>query len=175
MKRNLFAILILLPLLTSCGALSELTKVPMPLTQTITIPAIPIAGAMPSITTPDIKVNIDSVLTSSGMSKNLIQSIKLSSMDFTLTSPSDKDLSFLSSVKVSLLYGSAAPIELASTSSTVSTGTTVMPFTVKDVDLKDYLSKFNLKVTGTTNKPTTVPYTVTLNMKLIIDLNILGL
>ena len=175
MKKNLFAILILLPLLTSCGALSELTKIPMPLTQTITIPIVPVAGTLPTISTPAIKVNIDSVLTSSGMSKDLIQSIKLSSMDFTLTSPSGKDLSFLSAVSVGLIYGTNAPKTIASTSSAVSAGTTVMPFTVPDVDLKDYFSSFKLQISGTTNKATTAAYSVTINMKFIIDLNILGL
>jgi len=177
MKKNLFVILILLPLLTSCAALSELTKIPTSISQNITIPMIPVAGgSLIPITTPDIKVNVDSILSAAGMSKDLIQTVKLSTMDFTLTSPTGtgKDLSFLSNVTVALVY-SGTPTTIASTTSAVSAGTTVLPFTVQDVDLKPYFSTFKLKVSGNTTKATTADYFVTIHMKFIVDLNILGL
>lgn len=173
MKKFLFSMLILVPFLSSCDALSELTKIPLPFEQSITIPAIPAAGST-SIETPDIETGIDSVLNEAGISTDLIEGITLSKMEFALSSSSD-DLSFLDDVDIYISTSGKDDVKIATATNVGDVST--LKFTVLDVDIKDFImgDKFKLKVDIKTDEALLAQKEVDIKMEFILDLKVMGL
>lgn len=173
MKKFLFSMLILVPFLSSCDALSELTKIPLPFEQSITIPAIPAKGST-SIETPDIETGIDSVLNEAGISTDLIEGITLSKMEFALSSSSD-DLSFLDDVDIYISTSGKDDVKIATATNVGDVST--LKFTVLDVDIKDFImgDKFKLKVDIKTDEALLAQKEVDIKMEFILDLKVMGL
>lgn len=173
MKKFLFSMLILVPFLSSCDALSELTKIPLPFEQSITIPAIPVIGST-SIETPDIETGIDSVLNEAGISTDLIEGITLSKMEFALSSSSD-DLSFLKDVDIYISTSGKDDVKIATATNVGDVST--LKFTALNVDIKDFImgDKFKLKVNIKTDEPLLAQKEVDIKMEFILDLKVMGL
>ena len=62
MKKYLFLLFIIIPFLSGCEKIQELTKVDLPFSQSVTIPPIPIVGIPLTVSTPDMEANVDSIL-----------------------------------------------------------------------------------------------------------------
>ena len=62
MKKYLFLLFIIIPFLSGCEKIQELTKVDFPFSQSVTIPPIPIVGIPLTVSTPDMEANVDSIL-----------------------------------------------------------------------------------------------------------------
>lgn len=177
MKKILIVLILIVPVLIGCKALSKLTMFEMPFTQSITVPAMPEASETPlPLVVSGIKTNIDSTLKSLKLSADLIQKVKLKEMKFTLTSPEDGDLSFIKSVEIYITANDLDDVKIASTSD-VTDDTKILVMTLADVDLKDFIMKdeFGLKVLIATDEETTVEQKIDISFKFLVDLKILGL
>lgn len=176
MKKYLFALLVVAPLLVGCNALSKLTMFELPFTQSITMPAMPVSTTPVPLAITGIKTNIDSVLNSLSLSSDLIQKVTLKKMEFTLSSPDNGDLSFLKSVEIYITAEGLDDVKIAS-SGDVSDNSKNLVLTSADVDLKDFIlkSEFGLKVVTTTDKATTVAQKIDISFNFLVDLKILGL
>ena len=176
MKKYLFALLIVAPLIVGCNALSKLTMFELPFTQSITIPAMPASNTPVPLAISGIKTNIDSVLNSLKLSSDLIQKVTLKEMEFTLTSPTDGNLNFIKSVEIYITAEGLDDVKIAS-SGDVSDNSKNLVLTAADVDLKDFILKdeFGLKVITTTDKATLVEQKIDISFNFLVDLKILGL
>lgn len=160
-------------LLTSCNELSKLTEINLPLSETITIPIIPLVGAS-SISTPGIKTGIDSIMKDAGISAKSIEDITLNKMEFALTS-TDEDFSFFESVDIYMSASGKDDVKIA-TARDIAVTSKIL-FKTLDVDLKDYilLEEFSLKIDFETKKPIVSPKEIKIDLNLVLDLKVLGL
>ena len=177
MKKYLFAAFILLQFLTSCDSLNKLTKFKLPFTRSINLPALPFTVVGASVQTPDIKTNIDSVLTSLNLTSDLVQSVSLKKMDLTLTDSTGGDLTFLKSISIYICATGLDDVKIAGIDSVPDNTGSSLSLAVESTDLKNFILKdeFQLKIITTTDKITKVEQKLKVDMNLQLDLKILGL
>jgi hypothetical protein len=158
-----------------CNELSSLTKLEVPSSQTITLPATPILLNEAIVRTPNVQ--IDSLLTVYNINSDLIQAISLKKMDLTLTAPAGGDLTYLKSLKIYIVADGLADVKIAGVDSVPDNTGSVLSLPVETVDLKDFMmkDKFQLKIVMSTDKTTAVEQQLKVDMKLMLDLKILGL
>ena len=176
MKKYLITLAIVVPLLIGCKALNNLTKFDLPFSKSFTLPALPVAGTPPALEIKGIETHIDSVLKSYNLSADKIQSVTLTKMEFTLSSPADGDLSFLKSVEIFITAEGLDQVKIAGITN-VPDGTKVLSLTAEDVDLKNFIlkDKFGLKIVTTTDKKTDVEQKIDMDLNFLADLKILGI
>lgn len=173
MKKIILSVLLIIPFLTGCDALGELTKVPLPISQSITIPATPIIGSQ-NIETPSIETGIDSVLKSAGVSSDFVEKITLSKMEFSLSSSTD-DLSFLKDVNIYIVSSGKENVKIASATNVGEVNP--LKFKTLDVDIKSFIlgDSFKLKLEISTDKPFTSAKEIEIDMEFLLDLKVLGM
>lgn len=176
MKKILIVLILIVPMLIGCNSLSKLTMFELPFKQSITLPVIPFANTPVALSIPGIKTKIDSVLNSLDLSSDMIQGVSLQKMEFTLTSPTNGDLSFIKSVEIYISGAGLNDVKIASTGD-VTDNTKNVIMTLENVDLKNYILKdeFGLKIITTTDEPTTVEQKIDISFNFLVDLKILGL
>lgn len=177
MKKYLFSLLIIVPFLSGCESLGKLTQFDLPLSQSVTLPATPaLALGIPvTLSTPEIKTNIDSVLTSYSIETDFVEKIALKEMKLTVSSPEGEDLSFLKDITIYLTASGIEDVIVASATN-IST-TTPLLLTVENIDLKSYLlkDKFALKIVVSGDEVTTVEHKVNIDMIFAFDAKVFGL
>lgn len=177
MKKYLFSILMIVPFLSGCDSLGKLTQFDLPFSQSITVPVVPaITLGLPiTLSTPEIKTNIDSVLTSYSIETEFVEKIALKEMKLTVNSPSGEDLSFLKDVTIYLTANGTEDVKVASATNISATHPLLL--TVENVDLKSYLlkDKFALKIVASADESTSVEHKVDIDMVFAFDAKVLGL
>lgn len=176
MKNKLIALVLLIPILMCCKALNELTKFDLNFKRNFTLPPLPIAGNAPALEMKDIETKIDSVLASYNLKPERIQSVTLTSMKLTLTTPAGSDLSFLKSAEIFITAEGLDETRVASISE-VPDNTREIEMIVEGTDLKNFIlkDKFGLKIMVVTDKPTIVEHRIDIAMAYVVDLKILGI
>ena len=174
MKKLLTVLFASVLFLSSCDQLGKLTEIKIPLSEKITIPVIPIAGAE-TIETPGIKTGIDSVMNDAGISEDLIEDITLSKMDFKMTSMND-DFGFLKSIEVYITSEGKDDVKIAYANDIADVNSLSLT-TMDETDIKDFILKeeFGLKVKFETLDPIMSPKEVEIKLEVILDLEVLGL
>lgn len=178
MKKILFPLLFVVLGLSSCEALSELTKFDMPFTQSVTIPKQVVITNIPvEMPTPDMQSNSADFFTKNNIKTDMIQKISLKELKLNVTDPSDGNFNFLKTIEISILSDSLPAIKIASLSEIpVSTDTTLV-LTVDPIDLKQYIleDKFKFKITITADETIQKDYTIELKPIFLVDVKVLGL
>lgn len=175
MKKQLLVLLIVIPLLSGCDLLGELTKFSLPFSETISIPQTPVAVVDVNITTPDITTGIDSVLDSLKIDAELIESVSLKSMQFTIKTPATSDLSFFDDVDIFISSAGKTDIKIASAVNIANVST--IDFTTEPTDLKDFVlgEKFALKLVGKTDEIVTQASEVEVKFIFDVKLKMMGI
>lgn len=173
MKKLFWSALLIIPFLTGCDTLGELTKIPLPITQTITIPATPVPGSH-TIETPVIETGLDSVLNESGASSDFIEEVKLSKMEFSISNGSE-DLGFLKDVNIYISSTGKEDVKIAS--ATNVSDVTELKFTTQNVDVKSFIlgESFKLKIEISTDEVLSSATEIQLDMVFIMDLKVMGM
>lgn len=173
MKKLFWSVLLIIPFLTGCDMLGELTKIPLPITQSITIPATPVPGSQ-TIETPVIETGLDSVLNESGASSDFIEEVKLSKMEFSISNGSE-DLSFLKDVNIYISATGKDDVKIASATNVGNV--TELKFTTQDVDIKSFIlgESFKLKIEVSTDEALSSATEIQLDMVFMMDLKVLGM
>jgi len=178
MKKILFPLLFVVLGLSSCEALSELTKFDMPFTQSVTIPKqVVVKDSTLDMTTPDMQSNSADFFTKNNIKTDMIQKISLKELKLNVTDPTDGNFNFLKTIEISILSDSLPAIKIASLSEIpVSTDTTLV-LTVDPIDLKQYIleDKFKFKITITADETIQKDYTIELKPIFLVDVKVLGL
>ena len=176
MKKIIPFLLVVLSL-TSCDALSNLTKFEMPLSSTLTVTKIAAISTTPVvIATPDIETNSTTFFTDNGISTDLIDKVSLKKMELTVTSPTTGNFNFIKSLDIYISATGLDKTKIASLSN-VSPGLTMVPLVVESVDLKQFLMKDKVKMefSISTDEAMTSDYTIEVKPTFLIDMKLLGL
>lgn len=167
-------------ILTSCSKeLSDLTKFDVSLTDSITLPAIPVAGIPAAITSPDISTTTESKLSKYKSSTDLVEKINLKSIELTITSPDTVSFSFLKNIKLYISAEGMSETELAVKDSIPeNVGKTLKLDVANSIDFKDYILKrdnIKIRMQAETDKTTNSEYKIKINPVFTVDAKILGL
>ena len=175
MKKYLFLLFIIIPFLSGCEKIQELTKVDFPFSQSVTIPPIPIVGIPLTVSTPDMEANVDSILNAYNFETKNIDGVTLKNLKLTLSVPSDGDLSFIDDIEVYISASGLDKVKIASAENVGDVST--LDLKVVNANLKEYLlkDKFSLQFKAAADEPTVVEYKIKIDMTVTFDLKILGL
>jgi hypothetical protein len=143
--------------------------------ESFSVPALTLAGATDTFSTPSIPNDLDSLMKANNTSANLVQSVKLQAMTLTITAPAGQNFSYLKSVQVFILTDSLPAVEIAN-QYTISGTSDTLNMNADNAQLKPYLlsSNFQIKFLVTNNQATTAAQTVNAYLRFQFVANILA-
>jgi len=177
MKKQVFILLVSMLSLMSCDELSKITQFSMPVSQDITLPKGLPAGSLSALPVVEVPINSASFFETHSISPELVGTITLKKFDITLTSPTNKNLSFLKSIEFSIVAPDSFVIATRSVPDSV--GSTIS-LEVKDPsrNLKSLIinqTSLKLKIKGETSAALDTTYIIALKPEFTIDLDVLGM
>ena len=143
-----------------CKEIDKLTKFNMRFNETIIIPSSTGINLPFNILTPDLETNSASTFAINNTRKDLVQEIKLTKLDLTVTSPANADFSFLKSISVFISADGLSETKIAWKDNVPSDAGTILNLEVTGVDLKEYIKKdkFALRLNTVTDELLTSDY-----------------
>lgn len=175
MRKHILALVIVISIF-GCDKIDKLTKFDIDYNETVVIPSS--AGiALPfNVLTPDIETNSESTFEVNDTRKDLIEEIVLTTLDLTITSPSNADFSFLKSINVYISAEGFDEVKIA-WKDNVPSDVTVLTLDVTGVDLKDYIKadKFSLRFNTETDELLASDHEIDVHSVFFVDAKILGL
>lgn len=177
MKKIVIISLISIGIITSnsCKKLDELTQFDLDYTSKVTVPSSSVVNIPIDLSTPDIETNYQDQLSSNETSTDLVDDIKLAVMNINAKEPQGSNLDFLKSVQVFISVDGLDEIEIAS-SNDIPDGLTTLELSVSSVNLKDYITKENIKfrIKTTTDKAITQDRDLEIFTRFSVNAKILG-
>lgn len=178
MKKQAFILLMSMLSLLSCNELSKITQFSMPLSQDVSLSKGLSTDSLSVLSVVDVPTNSASFFESNSISPELVGTITLKKFDITLTSPTNKNLSFLKSMEISIIAPDSSVIAW-SHSVPDSVGST-LPLDVDSIrNLKSLIinkTSLKLKIKGETRAALdTTTYIITLKPEFTVDLDVLGM
>ncbi|OFZ66389.1 MAG: hypothetical protein A3D92_24170 [Bacteroidetes bacterium RIFCSPHIGHO2_02_FULL_44_7] len=172
--RFLLILSMALPLL-GCKKVDKLTQFEMEFDETLVIPASSGINLPFNVVSPDIETNSESTFEVNDTRKDLIEQIKLRTLNLVVTSPSNSDFSFLKAIHIYISADGLSEIEIASKEN-VAENTTVLSLDVSDADLKEYIKadQFSLRLNTETDEVMTSDHHIALHSVFFVDAKILG-
>lgn len=172
--KKVFLLLAVIPFLAGCDALSELTKIDLPLSQTVTIPKETPKDVEVQIKTPDVTTDIESTLSSYNVSSDLIESVSFKSLKLSLT---DGNLSFLKKIEIWISAEGLEAKKIAWMDDVPASAGSSITMNVSKDDLKPFVlkDKFSMTLKVTNDEQLTVDKSVKVEMDFTLDLKILGM
>lgn len=177
MKFKIYLLLISFIGIVSCDKIDELTKFDIDYKQSITIPSSTVFTAPFSILTPDTETNSESSFESNNTRKDLIEEIKLTKLNLTVTSPSDGNLQFLKSVTIFIEAEDLEETKIAWKEDISEPVGNYLELEVSNEDLKEYIKKasYKLKVNTITRSTLKEDHDIEINTTFFVDAKILGI
>lgn len=173
---------IILLLLNSCKSIDKLTQFDIPLSQTITIPAIIPIDLPFDIPTPDIMLDIETTydLDDSGYelnntNKNLVEEVLLKELELTVIEPVGEDFSLLKSIEIYISAEGESEEKVAWLNSFPESNNTLLETSkanLKRFVLKD---KINLRVKTVTDEINTRAYDIKIDAVFMVNAKILAI
>lgn len=173
--KKVFLMLAIISFLAGCDALSELTKIDLPLSQTVTIQkGIPINVEAPPIKTPDINTDIESTLSTYNVSADLVESVSFKSMKLTLTDGSD--FGFLKKIEIWISAEGLEAKKIAWIDEVPASPGSSITLNVSKDDLKPFImkDKFSMTLKITNDELLTTDKNIKIDMNFTLDLKVLG-
>ena len=168
-----FTALILLTTMFGCN---KLKHIPFDYTyhSSVSVPQESVPGITDSFSAV-VPTNIDSIMAHYGTKPDLLESAKLSALTMTITAPPGQNFGFVRDIRV-LIVTPSGDVEIASKHN-ISTTSSALDIDVDNVELKPYLTAQNmtLKVIATTAMGTTTAMTISFDMKVHFEANLLAI
>ena len=177
MKKQVFILLVSMLSLMSCDELSKITQFSMPVSQDITLPKGLPAGSLSALPAVEVPTNSASFFETHSISPELVGTITLKKFDITLTSPTNKNLSFLKSINLSVITSDSTVVAWLD-SVPANVGSTVSLNVNSTRNLKSLIidqTSFKLKIKGATSAALDTTYIIALKPEFTIDLDVLGM
>ena len=174
MKKQILVLGIILSIL-GCEQIDKLTQFDMEFNETVVIHSSTKINLPFNILTPDIETNSNSTFESNDTRKDFIEEIILTTIDMTITSPSNADFSFLKSINVYISAEGLNEVKIA-WKDNIPSDVTVLNLNVTGVDLKKYIKKdeFSLRLNTETDEILTSDYHIKIHSIFFVDAKILG-
>ena len=177
MKRHSLLLIVVIMGFLGCEAIDELTKFDINFEQSITIPPNTIINTPFDIITPDIETNSESTFDSNNTSKDLIEEVRLKTLDLNITSPTDGDFTFLKSIDIYISAEGLPEIKVALKDEVPESVGSTLSLDVIGDDLQEYVKKdkFKIRLNTVFDKTINTEHTIDLKAIFFVDAKILGL
>lgn len=176
MKNLLLIFATLLTLLVGCKKINKLTQFDMEYNETVTIPSSTGINLPFNLFTPDVKSNSESTFAVNDTRKDLIEEIKLTQLDLTLTSPSNGDFKFLKSIEIFISADGLSEVKVAWKENISSSIGKYLELETTETDLQEFIKKdnFTLRVSTVTDEVLTSDQHIDVHSVFFVDAKILG-
>lgn len=161
----------------ACDKVDELTKFDLDYTSRVTIESGTLIDLPFVVRTPPMQTNSETEFESNNTRKDLIESIKLTQMTLTITSPSDEDFSFLESIKVFIKADGLDEIPLAALDPVSGDASGRINLETSNTELREYIKKdsFTLRVESVTDEALDRDIDIDILSVFRVDAKILGI
>ena len=173
MKKQLAFLCSIALMISGCKDLDKLTQFNMEFNESVVIPSSTGVNLPFNIMTPDVTTNSASTFSTKKTRKDLVDEIKLTKLDLTVTSPSNANFNFLKSVSIYISASGLPEVKIASKDN-VPTNITMLQLDVADVDVKEYIKadKFSLRLSTVTDELIASDYTINAHSTFFVNAKI---
>ena len=163
-------------LISGCKKLDKFTQFEMDYTTQATIPASTGINLPFNVLTPDVKTNAENEFEANDTRKDLIESIKLTELELTITDPANEDFSFLKEAEIFISAEGLEKQSVAHFDNISDQAGNTLSATPKDVDLAPYVKKdeFKLQLEATTDEFLSRDHTIEIYRVFFLDAEVLG-
>lgn len=164
-------------LLGSCQKIDQLTQFDLSFDETAVIPSLIGLNLPLNIPTPNISTNAESTLEMNNTHKDMVESVRLKTLQLTLTNPVNGDFNFLKSIQIYMSADGLDEILVASLTDIPSNVGNTLTLTPIDVELMEYvlLDQVDLRVKTVTDELITTAHQINIHSVFRVDAKILGL
>lgn len=130
-----------------------------------------------NLLTPETETNSEFEFSSNDTRKDLIEEIRLTTLTLTVTSPTNSDFSFLSSIEVFISADGLAEERIAWNNDVPSNAGNPLQLATTAADLKEYIKKdnFTLRLNTVTDEFLTQDHSIAIHAVFFVDAELLGL
>lgn len=173
---KLSVILIFFFTLQSCKKGNKLTQFNMEYNETVVIPSSAGVNLPFNVSTPDVQSNSESTFEINDTRKDLIEEIKLTQLDLTLTSPTNGDFGFLKSIEIYISADGLSEKIVARNTNIPSNIGKYLELETSDIDLQEYIKKdqFSLRLNTVTDELITADHEIDIHSIFFVDAKIFG-
>ena len=173
-----FALVILvMSVFVSCKEIEKLTEFNMNYDSSVTIESGTGLTSPLKLFTPDIETNSESEFAVNDTRKDMVEEIKLTKLDLTITSPEAQTFSFLKSISVFISAEGLSEVEIASQDNIPENIGSLLSLETTDQDLKEYIKKdkFVLRVKSVTDEVMSQDVDIDIASQFFVNAKVLGL
>lgn len=176
MRKPLLIFATILTLLDGCKKVDKLTKFNMAYHETVIIPSSTGINLPFNLLTPDVKSNSESTFAANDTRKDLVEEIKLTQLDLTLTSPSNGDFGFLKSIEIFISADGLSEEKIAWKENVSSSIGKYLELETTHMNLKEFIKKdkFTLKVRTVTDEALSSDHHIDVHSVFFVDAKVLG-
>lgn len=145
--------------------------------ETTVIPSLIGLNLPLNIPTPNISTNAESTLEMNNTHKDMVESVRLKTLQLTLTNPVNGDFNFLKSIQIYMSADGLDEILVASLTDIPSNVGNTLTLAPIDVELMEYvlLDQVDLRVKTVTDELITTAHQINIHSVFRVDAKILGL
>lgn len=162
--------------LAGCKAVDKLTQFNMDFNSTVVIP-VPEETNLPSdVKTPDVVTNSESTFSVKDTRKDMIEEVKLTSLELTITSPSTGNFDFMKTINVYMTAEGLPETKIAWKENIPNEAGSVLELNTSNEDLKEYIKKDKivLRLNTVTDELITTEHHIDILSVFFVDARILG-
>lgn len=162
--------------LIGCGIVDKFIQFDMEFNENVVIPSSTGVNLPFNILVPDVETNSESTFAVNDTRKDLVEEVKLTTLNLTLTSPSNADFSFLKSINIFISAEGLSEAKIAWKDNIPDDIGTVLSLEITNADLKEYIKKdkFTLRLNTVINELLTSDYYIDVHSEFFVDAKILG-
>lgn len=161
----------------SCDKIDELTKFDITYNQEVVIPSSSLISLPFSILTPEITTNSASTFESNNTNKDLIEDIRLTSLELSIVSPNNGNFNFLKSIEIYMLSENFPEIKIAWKENIDDNNLPNLSLETIDEDIKEYIKEdtYTLRVETVTDETINEDHNINIESVFFVDAKILGI
>ena len=175
--RNTFLIICCVALaMAGCKEVDKFTQFNMEYDETFVIPSSTGVNLPVDIFTPDIETNSESTFAVNDTRKDLVEEIKLTSLNLSIASPADADFSFLKSISIFISAEGLEETRIAWKENISDNIGSTLNLDVTNDDLKAYIKKdnFTLRLNTVTDELISSDHEIDMHSVFFVDAEIMG-
>lgn len=174
--KYIFYLFLCATIANSCSQVDKFTMFEMSYESNISIPPTTAINLPIVVFTPDMTTESESEFEINDTRKDLVESITLQELTFTLTSPQDEDFSFLKSIRVFISADGIPEEQIAFKDPVEDSNKNTLSLDLSDANLQQFIIQdiFSLRVQTITGELFTAAHEIDINTVFFVDAKILG-
>jgi hypothetical protein len=163
--------------LMGCKKIDKLTQFNMEYNENVVIPASTGVNLPFNITTDDRKTNSAYTFSVNDTRKDMIEEIKLTTLEADITSPTNSDFGFLKEIRVYISAEGLSETEIAWLDHVPANAGKHINLMVSNADLKEYIKKdeFSLRIQAKTDQNLSADQHIKIHSVFFVDAKVLGI